>query len=181
MIKLPSGELLLRAKGKVQERTALERLTLRTRPDGTRIQLGEVATIIDGLAEQWVEARFDGQPAYGVEVYASRDVVDVARRVKAYVAEMSPRLPEGIQLATWWDVSLSFVERLETPSGRWPHRLCVDLWSAIDVPAHAGSVLGGDGDPHVRARDTVVDAGLGRFAQHVLPVWLSPRHGYSRR
>jgi multidrug efflux pump subunit AcrB len=50
----------------------------------------------------------------GWEVFAERDAVDVARRVKDYVEEAGKRLPAGIRLSTWWDNSIMFEERLQT-------------------------------------------------------------------
>lgn len=113
-LKSPAGELLLRTKGKAEDGEALARLPLIVAPDGKKIRLGDVAQITDGLAEHWAEARFQGQPAYGMEVYARYDTVEVAERVKTYVAEKSTRLPEGLQLGTSWDASVSFAQRLDT-------------------------------------------------------------------
>lgn len=113
-IKTPTGELMLRAKGEFQDARALADLVLRANPDGTHLRLGEVALIREGLAEQGSEHRFDGYPAVGWRIYARHDVVEVAHRVAAYVTERSPRLPEGIQLATRGDNSRLFVERVNT-------------------------------------------------------------------
>jgi multidrug efflux pump subunit AcrB len=114
VLKSPAGELLLRTHGKAENGETLARLLLIAAPDGKQIQLGDVAHITDGLAEHWAEARFQGQPAYGIEVFARNNTVEVAERVKAYVAERSMRLPEGLQLGTSWDSSVSFTQRIDT-------------------------------------------------------------------
>ncbi len=114
VVKSPIGELPLRAEEKARDGKAIAELVLRTNPNGTGLRLGDVATIVDGLAEQRFEQRFDGQPTQGWVVYADRDVVEVARRVKAYVAETAPHLPESIKLITWQDYSVAFEERLQT-------------------------------------------------------------------
>ncbi|MGH8549612.1 MAG: efflux RND transporter permease subunit [Methylococcales bacterium] len=113
-LKTVSGDLLVRAKGRAEEATDFARLILRTNPDGSRIRLGDVALIRDGLVETPFEDRFDGVSTEGWEVFAERDAVDVARRVKDYVEEARKRLPEGIRLSTWWDNSIMFEERLQT-------------------------------------------------------------------
>lgn len=113
-LKSPTGELLLRAHGKAEDGKTLASLPVVVRPDGSQIRLGDIAVVSDGLAEQWAEARFQGEPAYGVEVYARHDVVAVAERVKAYVAERARRLPEGLHLSTSWDMSVSFAQRVDT-------------------------------------------------------------------
>jgi multidrug efflux pump subunit AcrB len=113
-LKSPMGEVLLRARGKAEDGKTLASLPVVVRPDGSQIRLGDIAVVSDGLAEQWAEARFQGEPAYGVEVYARHDVVAVAERVKAYVAERARRLPEGLHLSTSWDMSVSFAQRVDT-------------------------------------------------------------------
>ena len=114
VLKSPAGELLLRTDGKIENGEVLARLPLIVTQDGQQLRLGEVATVTDGLSEHWAEARFQGQPGYGIEVYARHNTVAVAERVKAYVADRSARLPEGLQLATSWDASVSFAQRLDT-------------------------------------------------------------------
>ncbi|MDD5035269.1 MAG: efflux RND transporter permease subunit [Methylococcaceae bacterium] len=114
VLKSPAGELLLRTHGKIEDGGTLASLPLLVGKDGTHVRLGEVATVSDGLAEQWAEARFQGQPAYGIEVYAGRDSVAVAERVKAYVAERSQHLPGGLRMETSWDASVSFAQRVDT-------------------------------------------------------------------
>lgn len=114
VVKSPIGELPLRAEEKAKDGNAIADVVLRTNPNGTRLRLGDIATIVDGLAEQRFEQRFDGQPTEGWVVHARHDVVEVARRVKAYVAEMALHLPESVKLVTWQDYSVAFEERLQT-------------------------------------------------------------------
>ena len=111
VIKTPSGELLLRTLGNTQDENAIADVTLRTNPDGTRLRIADVAVIVDGLAEQEYEHRFDGQPTVGWLVFAAHDVMDVAEGVKAYVA--AAHLPEGIKLTAWKDSSRSFAQRID--------------------------------------------------------------------
>jgi multidrug efflux pump subunit AcrB len=114
VVKSRAGELLLRAHGKAEDGGTLASVPLLAGKDGSHVRLGDIATVADGLAEQWAEARFQGQPAYGVEVYANRDAIAVAERVKAYVAERSQSLPGGLRMETSWDASVSFAQRVDT-------------------------------------------------------------------
>jgi multidrug efflux pump subunit AcrB len=113
-IKTPAGELLLRVKGRAAEAASIGELVLRTQPDGTRLLLRDVARIRDGLQESRFEWRHDGQTAQGWEVHAERNSIEVARRVKAYVAEAAASLPPGLHMKTWWDDSVAFEERIHT-------------------------------------------------------------------
>ncbi len=108
------GEILLRTKGQAYRGREFEDLVLITRPDGTQLKLGDVATVVDGFADSDRIVRFDGHPAVLVEVYRSgeQDALDVARKVKRYVEEAAVRMPEGIRLATWQDWSELLESRL---------------------------------------------------------------------
>ncbi len=114
LVKTPSGELQLRVKGKAQDALSIGNLVLRTHADGTRLLLGEVAVIRDGLEERLSEWHHNGETAQGWEIHTKYSSVEVARRVKEYVAEMQPKLPEGLAMTTWWDDSQAYDERVQT-------------------------------------------------------------------
>jgi len=114
-IKTKGGEILLRTKGQAYTAPEFDRIILRTRPDGTRITIGEVARIIDGFAETDQSARFDGQPAALVQVFrvGDEDAIQVANTVKDYVERTRQRMPEGINLTVWSDDSEILKARLD--------------------------------------------------------------------
>lgn len=114
LVKTPSGELQLRVKGKVQDAASIGNLVLRSHADGTRLLLGEVAVIRDGLEERLWEWHHNGETAQGWEIHTKYSSVEVARRVKDYVADMQPQLPEGLAMTTWWDDSQAYDERVRT-------------------------------------------------------------------
>ncbi len=114
LVKTPSGELQLRVKGKAQDALSIGDLVLRTHADGTRLLLGEVAVIRDGLEERLSEWHHNGETAQGWEIHTKYSSVEVARRVKDYVAKMQPQLPEGLAMTTWWDDSQAYDERVQT-------------------------------------------------------------------
>jgi multidrug efflux pump subunit AcrB len=114
-IRTDAGEVMIRTQGQAYSAADFENLVLRTRPDGTRLRLGEVARIVDGFAETDQLARFDGKPAVLVLVFrvGNQDATAVANLVKEYVATAEARMPEGISLTTWQDDSLLLQGRLE--------------------------------------------------------------------
>ncbi|MDQ3186309.1 MAG: efflux RND transporter permease subunit [Pseudomonadota bacterium] len=114
IMKNPMGELLLRVKGRAQDDVSVGNLVVRTNTDGSRILLRDVAVIKDGLEERLSEWHHNGETAQGWEIHAERDTVAVARRVKAYAAEMRTQLPQGVGLITWWDDSQAYEERIGT-------------------------------------------------------------------
>ncbi len=114
-IKTRGGEVLLRTKGQAYTGLDFERIVLRTRPDGSRLLVGDVATVIDGFTETDQFSRFDGQPAALIQVFrvGDEDAIQVARSVKEYVTEERERLPEGLQLTIWSDDSQVLQSRLD--------------------------------------------------------------------
>lgn len=114
VLKNPMGELLLRVKGTAQDTVSVGNLVVRSGTDGSRVLLRDVAVIKDGVEERLREWRRNGETAQGWEIHAEKDTVAVARRVKAYVAEMNTQLPQGVGLTAWWDHSQAYEERIET-------------------------------------------------------------------
>ena len=113
-VKTAGGEILLRAKGQAYRGEQFENLVVLTRPDGSRVTLGEVATIVDGFEDTDQASTFDGKPAVIVKVFrvGDQDALDVASKVKAYIEDTESLLPEGMQLAIWQDMSKVLQDRL---------------------------------------------------------------------
>jgi multidrug efflux pump subunit AcrB len=151
------GEILLRTEGQVYRGGEFSRLPLLTLPDGSRLAMGDVATVVDGFADTDQAARFDGQPAVLVQVFrvGEQNAPDVADKVERYVAEARPRMPDGIQLTTWQDDSKILESRLELllRNGRAGFvlvflilalflRLTLAGWVAVGIPiSFLGTVL----------------------------------------
>ena len=106
-VRRESGEVLLRTIGQAYRGPEYENLVLLTRPDGTRLRLGDVAAVVDGFAETDQSARLDLAPAVLLSVFRTgeQDALEIAERVAAYVERARPAMPEGISLTTWQDVS----------------------------------------------------------------------------
>jgi multidrug efflux pump subunit AcrB len=114
-IRTPAGEILLRAKGQGYRGKDFERIVLLTRPDGTRVRLGDVARVVDGFAETDQEAHFDGERAAVIQVFrvGNQDAVRVARTVREYVQEARERMPDGIRMDVWMDRSVYLKSRMD--------------------------------------------------------------------
>ena len=104
-VRSERGEILLRTIGQAYRGAEFENLVLLTRPDGTRLVLGDVATVVDGFAETDQFARFDTEPTVLISVFRTGDqsALEIARRVHEYVERTQPTLPEGIALTVWQD------------------------------------------------------------------------------
>ena len=115
-VRSASGEILLRTIGQAYRGNEYENLVLLTRADGTRLLLGEVATVVDGFAETDQFARFDADPTMLVSVFRTGDqsALEIARHVHEYVERTRPNLPEGISLTVWQDQAMILNARLST-------------------------------------------------------------------
>lgn len=102
-VKTANGEILFRTKGQAYSGDEYKNLPLLTRPDGTRIYLRDVATVIDGFEDLAVSARFDGKPAVMVKVFrvGEQNAISISEAVQAYVERASASVPNGIEIFTW--------------------------------------------------------------------------------
>ncbi len=114
-VKTEGGEILLRTKGQAYRGPEFERLTLLTRPDGSRLQLSDVAHVVDGFADTDQAARLDGMPSVLVQVYrvGDQNALDVVAAVKNYVEKFQAELPEGIKIITWADTAKILESRMD--------------------------------------------------------------------
>ncbi len=104
-IRSDSGDILLRTEGQAYDKREFEQIVLISRPDGTRLTVGDIATVSDGFVEQTFFSLFNGQPSIGVSVYAIADQnqIDISREVTEYVQRRKATLPPGIHLDSWFD------------------------------------------------------------------------------
>ena len=148
-VRTAGGEILLRGKGQAYLGEEFESLILLSRPDGTRILLGDVANVVDGFAETDQASRFDGEPAVLITVFrvGEQSAIEIANSVRDYVKEAARRLPAGITLTTWRDDSRVLRSRLEllTRNARFGFvlvvisltlflRLGLALWVSLGIP-----------------------------------------------
>ncbi len=113
-VRADSGEILLRTIGQAYRGAEFERLVLLARPDGTRLRLGDVATVVDGFAETDQFGRFDGEPTMLVSIFRTGEQSDmeIARAVDEYMARAQATLPEGINLTVWMNQADILIDRL---------------------------------------------------------------------
>ncbi len=113
-IRSDGGDIRLRTKGQAYTGEEFEQLVLISREDGTRVRLGDIATINDGFAETESYAFFNGQRSFGVAVLSTdaENELDVTAAVRAYVEEKQPQMPPGVTLETWADASYHLNSRM---------------------------------------------------------------------
>ena len=109
-----SGEILLRTIGQAYRGEEFERLVIMARPDGTRLHLGDVATVVDGFAETDQFGRFNGEPTILVSIFRTGEQSDmeIAGAVDNYMARAQATMPEGITLTVWMNQAEILIDRL---------------------------------------------------------------------
>ena len=102
-VKTENGEILFRTKGQAYSGKEYENLPLLSRPDGTRIHVRDVATVVDGFEDLAVSARFDGKPAVMVKVFqvGDQNAISISKAVESFVERASATAPSGIEIFTW--------------------------------------------------------------------------------
>ncbi|AKE51382.1 efflux RND transporter permease subunit [Kangiella geojedonensis] len=115
-VRSERGDILLRLKGQSYTREEFTQIPILTRPDGTILELGDLATIRDGFEEESVNTRFDGKPSIELEIYrtGTQSTIEVSERVINYVKTKKSELPAGVSLSVWRDRSEPLEARLST-------------------------------------------------------------------
>jgi len=118
-IRTKGGDILLRTDEQAYVQEEFEEIVVLTREDGTRLTLGDLATVDDGFNENVIYSEFNGQRAVMVDVFrvGDQDVISIAGTVKDYLERSRDRLPDGVELTVWNDWSETIRDRLETLTG----------------------------------------------------------------
>jgi len=113
-IKSDNGNILLRTKGQAYTGWEFAQIVLLTRADGSRLTLGDIATIDDGFVEDPQYAMFDNQPAVNVRVKAVGDqnALEISKEVNQYLAKNKKDFPAHIKADAWGDSSFYLADRL---------------------------------------------------------------------
>ncbi len=114
-IRTEGGDILLRGKGQAYTQREFEDLVLFTREDGTRLLLGDIATVQDEFEDVTSFMRYNAQPSVGIGVYrvGDQNLLDIAREVREYVKEKQVELPEGLYIDYWSDRSRLLKGRID--------------------------------------------------------------------
>ncbi|MEJ2085259.1 MAG: efflux RND transporter permease subunit [Acidobacteriota bacterium] len=109
------GEVLLRTEGQVYVGREFEALPLVTLADGSRLRVGDVATVVDGFADTETWSRFDSVPTVLVQVFRVGDqsALEIEALVSEYLDQARTEVPNGIDLTIWDDRTEILRSRLD--------------------------------------------------------------------
>ena len=114
-IRAENGYINLRVENQAYIGHEFENLPLITRTDGSKILLGEVASISDDFEEGIQHSKFNGKNSVTFFIGAANDqsITDVAKVVNSYIELKQGQLPEGVSLETWVDMTEYLEGRLD--------------------------------------------------------------------
>ncbi len=115
-IRTSDGDIQLQTRSQAYTGQDFADIVLLKKPDGTRVRLGDVATIVDGFEETDVVSRLNDMPSLALDIYLTSDpdITATSRAVHAYVEQRQATVPPGVTLVVWRDMNKSFEGRLKT-------------------------------------------------------------------
>jgi multidrug efflux pump subunit AcrB len=113
-VRTENGDIMLRTRGQAYRQADFESIVLKTFPDGTRLLLGDIASVNDGFEDLTGFAIFNGKYSIALPIMAfgAQDIIDAAAAAKEYVVEKNRTLPDSVTLTVWSDFSYYLGERL---------------------------------------------------------------------
>jgi multidrug efflux pump subunit AcrB len=113
-IRAENGYINLRVENQAYRGHEFEQIPVITLADGTKVLLGDIATIIDGFQEGLQYSKFNGKNSVTFFIGAAdnQSITDVAKVVNEYVASKADVLPPGVELETWVDMTYYLEGRL---------------------------------------------------------------------
>jgi multidrug efflux pump subunit AcrB len=113
-VKTEAGEILIRTKGRRYYASDYGDVPVITRPDGTKVTVGQIADLSDGFEDIDLTARFQGKPAAVIQVFrvADQNALKVAESVKKYAEKIRSSLPAGVDIGIYQDMSIILKSRI---------------------------------------------------------------------
>lgn len=113
-IETQGGELLVRVADRRLSGSEFENIIIRSTRDGSRIRLGDIATISDGFADDNQDTAFDGKNASRITAYrvGNETPSGVSEIVREYADALRSSVPETISVDIWNDTSIALKARI---------------------------------------------------------------------
>jgi len=113
-LRTEHGEILVRTRGQAYSGQDFATIPVVTRPDGSVLRVGDLATIRDAFTDSDAAARFDGAPAMLVRVYrvGNQSALTVAEVTRSYAKLHLDTLPAGVEMTVWNDTSVMLKGRI---------------------------------------------------------------------
>ncbi len=115
-VRTDGGDVLIRSKGQAYRQSDFEDIVVKSNADGSIIRVADIASVNDGFEEVSLRTGFNGDFAGLIQVYRIGDqsAIEIADKVKDYIAARQLSLPVGMILSYWDDDSSYLKARLHT-------------------------------------------------------------------
>ncbi|MDZ4289820.1 MAG: efflux RND transporter permease subunit [Prosthecobacter sp.] len=107
VVQTEAGDVSIRTRGRAYTGEDYSRVVIMTRPDGTKVTLGELALVQDGFNENPLVASLNGKRCVVINVMreGGQNAIKIAETVKEYITTANARLPDGVHIEYWNDRS----------------------------------------------------------------------------
>ncbi len=114
-VRTDGGEILFRTAQKRYTAEEFRDITVITQPDGSKVTLEELATVVDGFEDVYLTTRMDGKTAILVNVFrvGDDDTEEVAAASRDVISRAASIVPHGVELEIWNDTSKYLSSRLD--------------------------------------------------------------------
>ena len=160
------------AEGRLATAEEFGAIIVKANPDGSMVRLRNIARVELGAKAYTLDSRLDGGPAaiLGIYLLPGANALEVSGRVRARMAELEKRFPEGLEWLVVYD-NAEFIQQSHHRGRDHPDRGAAAGGSGgLPVPAglahHADSLAGGTG---VGDRYVYRHAGDGVFPEYREP------------
>lgn len=114
VLRTDAGDVPVRLRNRAYSGDDFAAITVVSGLDGSRLALGDIATVRDGFDENEFMARFDGKRCMVLAVSREgrQNAIRLAERIKDYLEEIRPNLPSGVEVEFFGDRSRFIKGRL---------------------------------------------------------------------
>ena len=100
VVQTEAGDVSIRTRGRAYTGDDYARVPVLTRPDGSKLTLGEIAKILDGFTENPLIVKLNGRPCVMITVMreGKQNAITIGERVKEYIESSNASLPDGVRL-----------------------------------------------------------------------------------
>lgn len=115
-IRSREGDIRLRGQGVAPDPEAIEKVVIRTNPDGGQLRVGDIARVVRRFEEPETYARFNGKPSINLTVTktAEASTIEVSALIRELARELRQKLPASIYVGHHTDMSVYVKTRLNT-------------------------------------------------------------------
>ena len=114
-LKTAGGDVSLRSRGRAYNQEDFENIVISSRRDGSRVLLKDIARVNDGFDENELIVRFNGRRCVLIAINreGTQNAIQIAEDVRQFMADYEYKLPEGVSIGYWSDMSRIVKGRLD--------------------------------------------------------------------